>query len=129
MKLDRSWIDTVYTFKGQWDVESRCGLKVARREGRHVFVVTELFTENPGTSVTNFCAQLATLLLVEYQVPPEEFVYVEHCPDRGSRLEHYQETFDRVSLTWDGERFTDPEWQRMTKKEALELVGQDPVGR
>lgn len=123
MKTDRTWIDREYEFEGQWDVPSKCGLRVGEKNGIHVFVVTELFTENPGTSVTNFCAQLATILRNEFDVPPDRFVFIEHCPDRGSRLEFQQETFHRVELRWDGTRFNDPAWKPIPVEEVERMIG------
>ncbi|NOZ02513.1 MAG: hypothetical protein GXP54_11565 [Deltaproteobacteria bacterium] len=126
MQTDRAWIDIIYDFKGLWEVDSKCGLKVIDTDEASVFIVTELFNENPGTSITNFCAQLATELRARYNVPHDRFIYIEHCPDRGSRLEFQQETFDLVTLKWDGERFISPKWKRISPAQVDRLIGNAP---
>jgi len=123
MKTDPEYIDSIHEFEGQWGVESRCGLKVVENNDKRIFIVTELYAENPGTSITNFCAQLATRLRQKYNVPPGDFVLVEHCPDRGSRLEFYRETFDIVKMGWDGDRFIDPDWERIEKDDLDRMIG------
>jgi hypothetical protein len=122
MKTDLSWVDSIYEFRGQWEAPSRCGLKVVRTGDRTVFIVTELYDRNPGTSVTVFCAQLATLLLKEYGVAPERMLFLEHNPNTGSKLAFYEETFDVVSFDWDGEKLTNPDWKRISLEEARRLV-------
>ena len=86
-------------------------------------IVSELFEDNPGTSVTGFIARLATVIVKEFGLDPEKTRFIEHCPDRGSKLDHYRESFDLVRLLWDGEQYTDPEWVRITKNAMDEMIG------
>jgi hypothetical protein len=116
-KMDRAYIDQVYEFKGQWDAPSLCGLKIVRGAEKTVVIASELYDRNPGTSVTAFCAPLATLICRHFTIAPETLVFIEHCPDRGSNLVAYQETFHVVALEWDGEKFMNPVWTRITKAE------------
>ena len=111
-----SYMDRTYDFKGQWDAPSRCGLKIVGTKEGHVVIVTELFEENPGTSVTGFIERLATVIVKEFGLDPDTTVFVEHCPDRGSKLDHYRQSFDRVRLGWDGAKYDGPEWERITKE-------------
>ena len=125
MKTDLTYVDRLYDFPGRWEVPSRCGLKIARGRERHVVLATELDADNPGTSVTSFCAELATRLCREFDLDPARLVFIEHCPDRGSKLAVYAETFDRVRLDWDGTRFKNPDWTRISKEEADALLAGD----
>lgn len=113
---NNEFIDSFYNFKGLWNVPSKCGLKVVQNKNMTVFIVTELYDENPGTSVTNYCAQLASLLREDYNANPETLIFIEHVPGRGSKLENYSETFDKVSFKWDGKAFSDPKWDRISKE-------------
>ena len=118
-----SYMDRSYDFKGQWDAPSRCGLKIAAGNDRSIVIISELFEDNPGTSVTSFIARLATLIVNEFGLDPERTLFVEHCPDRGSKLDHYRESFDLVRLRWDGRQYGDPEWERITKQAVDEMIG------
>ncbi len=115
MKTDYRYIDRLYEFEGQWGTPSVCGIKVVEEENRLIVIATELYDKNPGTSVTQFVAQLATRLLKEYERPHEHMLFVEHCPDRGSKLDFYEETFDRVTFEWNGEAFVNPDWERVDR--------------
>jgi len=118
-----SYQDRLFDFKGQWGAPSRCGLKIVQKKDETIVIASELFEENPGTSVTSFIAGLATVIVKEFGLDPGKTLFIEHCPDRGSKLDHYQESFDLGRLRWDGERFADPEWVRITKDTADEMIG------
>lgn len=118
-----SYQDRIYDFKGLWDAPSRCGLKIVAKNGAPVVIVSELFEENPGTSVTGFIDRLATVIVKEFGLDPETTRFIEHCPDRGSKLDHYRESFDLVRLRWDGARYADPEWKRIAKSDVDEMIG------
>ncbi len=118
-----SYIDRSFEFKGEWDAPSRCGLRIVSSSGRSVVIVSELFEDNPGTSVTSFIARLATRIVQEFGLDPATTLFIEHCPDRGSKLDHYRESFDLVRLRWDGTAYADPEWERITKEAVDEMIG------
>ncbi|HOT44607.1 MAG TPA: hypothetical protein PLM53_09090 [Spirochaetota bacterium] len=118
-----NYIDQIFDFKGRWDAPSRCGLKVVKKQDRHIVIVTELFEENPGTSVTEFNTKLADIIVREFSLDPEKLLFIEHNPDRGSKLDHYRESFDIVYFQRNGGRFSDPEWERVTRDRIDELIG------
>jgi hypothetical protein len=122
------FIDTLYSFRGRWGVPSLCGLKVVKGMGRHVIIVTDLYERNPGTSVTDYCAELASLVCGEYELDQGKVVFIEHCPDRGSKLENYRERFDRVGFSWNGERFSDPDWNEIGRNEVMEIIKEEEDG-
>jgi len=121
-KIPSPYIDEVYEFQGLWGIRSLCGLKAIQRGAKCIIIVTELYDTNPGTTVTNWSAQLAGELMQKYNTNPENLIFIEHTPDRKSKLEVYDETFDRVSYTWKDGKFTDPKWQRLSKQEVDKLI-------
>jgi hypothetical protein len=112
------YMDRYFEFRGQWDSPSRCGLKVIRRkDGKMLAIATEIYRQNPGTPVTEWCAQLATQIMAGFQASPENFIFIEHTPDLKSKLTFYGETFDLVTFGWDGSGFVNPEWKRLTREQ------------
>jgi hypothetical protein len=118
-----SYMERMFDFEGQWDAPSRCGLKIVTKKDETIVIVSELFENNPGTSVTSFIARLATIIVKKFGIDPANTRFIEHCPDRGSKLDHYQESFDLVRLRWDGTQYNDPEWKRITKDVVDEMIG------
>jgi len=116
------YVDQIYHFKGMWDAISRCGLKIIKKPDRHIVIATELYEENPGTSVTEYNTGLAALIVNEFSLDPEKLVFIEHCPDRGSRLEHYRQTFDIVRFQRDGSGFSNPAWERISRQDVDEMI-------
>ena len=111
------YMNSYYDFKGLWDSPSRCGLCVIKRnDGKTLVIVTEIYRQNPGTAVTECIASLATGLLNEHKVSPENFIFIEHSPDLRSKLTFYGETFDLVSFQWDRTGFTNPVWTRLSRE-------------
>lgn len=125
MKIELDYVDSTMDFKGLWDAPSICGLKIARFENHHVVVVTELWDKNPGTSVTNFCPQLAQLICRENSLDPQKLVFIEHTPQTGSHLEIYKETFHLVRFNHGPEGFSDPDWYPLDTKDVDVLLA-DP---
>jgi hypothetical protein len=122
------FVDRIYNYKGIMDADSRCGLKVVKKPDHHIVIATELYEENPGTSVTDFNSRLAGRVVEEFSLDPEKLIFIEQCPDRGSRRDHYRQTFDRVRFHFDGTCFSDPDWERISREEVEELV-KDPLGK
>lgn len=117
------YMDSYFDFLGLWESPSRCGLKVVQRaNGKTLAIATELYRQNPGTAVTEWCAQLATQILKVQGCSPENLIFIEHTPDMGSKLAFYEETFDLVNFSWDGAQFTDPAWKRLTQAEVDRMM-------
>ena len=53
MKVPEKYYDEIFEFNGLWDVVSKCGLKIIDKGGKKTVIVTELYQDNPGTSVRN----------------------------------------------------------------------------
>ena len=109
------YMDHYFDYAGQWDSPSKCGLKIIlRKDGKTIAIATEIYRQNPGTPVTEWCAPLATLIMKELNCLPEQFIFIEHTPDLRSNLTFYEETFDLVSFQWNGESLTNPKWTRLS---------------
>jgi hypothetical protein len=66
--------------------------------------------------------KLAIELIREFEIEPEKLILIEQNPDRKSSLEFFRETFDLVSFKWNGEKFFNPTWKRITKTEVDNLI-------
>lgn len=128
-KTSTKYIEELYEFRGQWDVESRCGLMIRKHPGAHVVIASELYDDNPGTSVNYWSAQLANALCEKRGLDPSRLVFIEHTPDRGSRLEIYKETFDRVIFQESAGGFSDPDWEPMTCEQVDALLAGEAAPR
>jgi hypothetical protein len=119
------YMDRYFDYKGQWDSPSRCGLKVVKREdGKTLAIATEIYRQNPGTPVTEWCAPLATQVMKELKIEPENFIFVEHTPDLKSKLTFYGESFDLVSFDWEQDKFINPKWTRLTPGQVNKMMEQ-----
>jgi hypothetical protein len=114
-EINSDYFDSIYDFKGQWDVPSKCGLKIVKTTDKTIVIATEIYAENPGTSVTGYCAQLAGIICEDHAIPPDKLVFIVHDPDSRSKLSFMNEYFYRVDLSWDGTKFTQPKWNQIDK--------------
>ena len=123
MKASANYIDLIYSYLGRWKSPSRCGLKIIEKAGKIIVIATELYDDNPGSSVTECNALLATNMCAGKNIDPQKLVFIEHTPDRGSKLSCYNETFFLVHFDWDGSKFINPRWEEKTKAEVDNLIG------
>jgi hypothetical protein len=98
MKVPEKYYDEVFDFKGQWDVLSKCGLKILTHDGKIHIIVTELYQDNPGTSVTYAGYSLLKQICESRGFPEKEVVYLECNPDTNSKLSFYDEEVFQVSF-------------------------------
>ena len=116
MRVPEKYYDEIFNFKGQWDVPSRCGLKIIKREKTSV-IVTELYQDNPGTSVTNAGKILAEQICQDKNLDMNEIVYIECNPDTNSKLSFYDEEFFEVNFTGK----TKPVYRQLSAREIRNL--------
>jgi hypothetical protein len=98
MQVPEKYYDEVFEFKGQWDVPSRCGLRIIRQQKTTV-IVTELYQDNPGTSVTAAGKSLAEQICRDKGLNLSEITYLECNPDTHSKLSFYDEEFFEVDFS------------------------------
>ena len=98
MKVSPSYYDEIFEFKGEWDMPSICGLKIRTVNGTPHVIVTELYQDNPGTSVTYAGRSLAEQICSAKGFDIDHIVYIECNPDTNSKLSFYDEEFFQVNL-------------------------------
>ena len=118
MKVPEIYYDEIFDFKGQWDILSKCGLKIIEKEGKKYVVVTELYQENPGTSVTYAGKSLAKQICEKKDLSLSEIIYIECTPDTNSVLSFYDEQYFEVT-------FNDKQqahYRKLSKEEAEQYI-------
>jgi len=118
MRVPEKYYDEVFDFSGQWDVPSRCGLKIIRQE-KTIVIVTELYQDNPGTSVTAAGKNLAQQICRAKGLALGEIMYVECNPDTSSKLSFYDEEFFEADFS--GEK---PAYRQLGAAEVRDLLPQ-----
>jgi hypothetical protein len=118
MRVPEKYYDEIFSFKGQWDMPSRCGLKVIQGD-RPVVVVTELYQDNPGTSVTEAGKSLAEQICAAKMLRLDEITYIECSPGTNSKLSFYDEAFFAVDFSGGPE----PVYRRLSAGSIQDIVG------
>ncbi|MFZ4522876.1 MAG: hypothetical protein ACOYNC_14300 [Bacteroidales bacterium] len=117
------YMDRYFNYPGQWESPSKCGLKVInRKDGKVLAIATEIYRQNPGTPVTEWCAPLATLIMKDLHSIPDNFIFIEHTPDLNSKLAFYEETFDLVSFEIEENVLVNPKWTRLIPQQVDEMM-------
>jgi hypothetical protein len=98
MRVSEKYYDEIFNFKGQWDISSACGLKVIEKETKKYVIVTELYQENPGTSVTYAGKSLQQQICEKKGLNPLNITYLECTPDTNSVLSFYDEQYYEVTF-------------------------------
>ena len=114
--------DQIYHFNGLWDVPSICGLKIINKKDNTIIIATDLFDENPGTSITEWNTKLAKELCNKYEIDYNKLIYIEHTPDKKTKLSFNQESFYKVNFDIVNDKFDNPQWEQMTKEEVDNLI-------
>ncbi|MCL2129376.1 MAG: hypothetical protein FWH35_03375 [Treponema sp.] len=97
MRVPEKYYDEIFNYSGQWDVPSSCGLKIIRRE-KPIIIVTELYQDNSGTSVTAAGKNLAEQICRNKGLSLSGIMYIECNPDTDSKLSFYDEKFFEVDF-------------------------------
>ncbi len=114
--------DEIYHFKGLWDLPSICGLKVVNKENNTVVIATDLFEQNPGTSITEWNTKLAKEICDQRNIKHENLIFIEHTPEKDTKLSFNQESFFKVSFDLVNDKFDNPKWEELTKEEVDKLI-------
>lgn len=120
MKVSPDYYDEIFPFRGQWDMPSCCGLKIRRIEGKTYVIVTELYQENPGTSVTYAGRSLAEQICAAKGLALCEVVYLECNPDTNSKLSFYDEAYFLVDFDADRQH----RYRPLEKEEVVRILSQ-----
>jgi hypothetical protein len=114
--------DQIYNFNGLWDVPSICGLKIVKKQDETIVIATDLFDENPGTSITEWNSKLAKEICDKHKIDNKQLVYIEHTPDKKTKLSFNQESFFNVKFEIVDDKFENPKWQEISKEEVNKLI-------
>ena len=119
MKASFDKIDTIFDFVGSWGLASKCGLKRFTYEGKDGILVSELYKENPGTSITQVTASLAMQVCEKLNIDYNNLIYIEHSPEMNSKLTFYNEEFYQVNFKVENGKLTNPSWKLLTMEEKV----------
>ena len=119
MRVSPDYYDEIFPFKGEWDLESTCGLKIREVCGKIYVIVTELYQENPGTSVTYAGKKLADQICEVKNLKLEGIVYLECTPNTNSKLSFYDEEFFQVDFSADMQH----KYRQLSKEEVMGILG------
>ncbi|MBQ7551541.1 MAG: hypothetical protein IJT04_08450 [Bacteroidales bacterium] len=122
MKVSPKYYDEIFDFAGQWDMPSKCGLKIIQHNDKKTVIVTELYQDNPGTSVTYAGGLLIKQICDAKQIEPAQLIYIECNPDTNSKLSFYDEEMFQVLFDInDAGEFTNLKYKQLTQEEIKEL--------
>ena len=98
MKVPKKYYTEIFNFEGQWGQPSACGLKIIDRNNKKIVIVTELYQDNPGTSVTTAGRSLAKQICEKKGFSLSEIRYLECTPNTNSVLSFYDEQYFEVTF-------------------------------
>ena len=122
MRISEKYYDQIFDFEGAWGMASRCGLRIVNRTGKTAVIVTELYLDNPGTSITSAGRALAEQICRAHELNIDSIQYIECNPDMNSKLSFYDESFFEVKF----DRESHPVYRKLEKSELDELLGDAP---
>ena len=117
MEVSNKYYDEIFHFKGPWDMPSSCGLKLISNPEVNYVIVTELYQDNPGTSVTYAGKSLLEQIVEQKQLNDKTIVYLECKPDTGSKLSFYNEEYFEVLFSENR-----PSYRKLDDQEIKELL-------
>lgn len=122
MKVPEKYYDEVFQFAGQWDMPSSCGLKIINKNEKTYVIVTELYQDNPGTSVTYAGGSLVKQICDRKKLDIQQITYIECNPDTNSKLSFYDEEMFEVSYQIENEMPTNLQYRQLSKEEIKNIV-------
>lgn len=118
MKVSHLYYDEIFSFKGEWNMPSSCGLKIRKVGGKTFIIVTELYQENPGTSVTYAGKSLAEQICAAKGLNIDDISFIECNPDTNSKLSFYDEEYFEVDFNADMQH----KYRQLSKNEIAEIL-------
>lgn len=121
MKVPEKYYDEIFDYAGQWEIPSKCGLKIFSKNKKTYVVVTELYQDNPGTSVTAAGGLLAEQIGEKKGLNITDVIYLECNPDTHSKLSFYDEEFFQVIFTEENGKLVCLRYRQLRKEEIEEI--------
>lgn len=113
MKEKQKYIDEIFHFNGKWEMPSLCGLQIRKSDSGSLVILSEMYEENPGSSVTEMITSLATEIVAKYGLDPATAVFIVHNPERSSKYEFFAESFYRAEMQWEGNAYKNLKWSKI----------------
>ena len=113
MQTSDKYIDTVFDFEGQWGMASKCGLRIRKAGDRDVVIVTELYRDNPGSSITSVSASLAMQIARRHGIDHARMIYIESAPKMNSKLSFYDAMAYLVDFDIRDGELSNPRWTEL----------------
>ncbi len=98
MKVSEKYFDQIFEYRGEWDLLSKCGLRIVETASKTYVIVTELYQDNPGSSVTTVAFSLCNQICEAFSLDKSRVEYVECAPSTNSKLSFYDSQFYRVTF-------------------------------
>ena len=117
MQVPQKYYDEIFPFSGLWEQPSACGLRIIDKSGKKVVIVTELYQDNPGTSVTAAGVSLAKQICEKKGLALPEVIYLECTPDTSSVLSFYNEQYFEVIF----DNTSQANYRKLSKEEVESL--------
>jgi len=114
MKINNLNIDQIFEFSGALGMLSKCGIKIIPAQEKTKVIVTELYQENPGSSITSVTASLAQQICTHFNINPQDLIYIECAPGMNSKLSFYDEVYYKVDFEITDGRLENPKWERVS---------------
>ena len=121
----RQIVDRLFPFHGLGGCESQCRLRVYEDETKPTVVIATELSDNPGTSITNAAADLATEVWKDLEFPARRMVWIENYPQDGDAEKHSErERYAIVTFRETRQGFVNPQWKYLTKEDVERLIEQ-----
>lgn len=122
MKVDDKYFDEIFDFAGQWDMPSKCGLKIIPHEDRTIILTTELYQDNPGTSITYAGGSLIKQICEAKKLDINKIMYIECNPNTNSKLSFYDEEMFRVTFDLQDGMPTNLQYTQLSADEIKQIL-------
>ncbi|MCR5114940.1 MAG: hypothetical protein K6A95_04590 [Bacteroidales bacterium] len=122
MKVDNKYFDEIFDFAGQWDMPSKCGLKIIPHEDRTIILTTELYQDNPGTSITYAGGSLIKQICDAKKLDINKIMYIECNPNTNSKLSFYDEEMFRVTFDLQDGMPTNLQYTQLSADEIKQIL-------
>ena len=122
MKVPEKYYDEIFPFAGQWDMPSACGLKIIHKNCKTYIITTELYQENPGTSITYAGGSLIKQICEQKKLDMQSIIYIECNPNTNSKLSFYDEEMFEVSYDIVDNMPTNLSYRQLSKEEIQNIV-------
>ncbi len=122
MRVPEKYYDEIFEFAGQWEMPSSCGLKVIHKNDKTYVITTELYQENPGTSITYAAGSLIKQICDHKGFDINNIIYIECNPNTNSKLSFYDEEMYEVGYRLENGLPVDLSYRQLSAEEIKNIV-------